>query len=152
MVELRGDKPATHNATQEAPENPLFNDYLTLTRAGEVGADGKPIFVTPPTKPMPESVLAKEIGAHLKEDGDARSIMPSTQYLLSTFTDADDIENSLDWLKDKLDKQLEKTPWSVDFKYDRDNDFLEVTTTNKEDPTKNLIVGEPREHAREDLF
>ena len=151
MVELRGDKPVNQTATQEAPDNALFQDYLTLARAGEVGADGKAIFVTPPSKPMPEAVLAKEIGDQLKQNGDPKFIMPSTQYLLSEFTEADDVENSLDWLKDKLDKQLEKTPWSVDFKYDRDNDILQVTTTNKDDPTKNLIVGEPREHAR-DVF
>jgi len=148
MVELKGDKPATPSVAQEVPDNALFQDYLKLTRAGEVGSDGKAIFVTPPSKPMPEAVLAKEIGQQLKENGDAKSIMPSTQYLLSTLSEADEIENSLDWLQDKLDKQLEKTPWSVNFKYDRENDNLEMTATNKDDPSKNLTVSEPREHAR----
>lgn len=148
MVELKGDKPAPLSAAQEVPDNALFQDYLKLIRAGEVNAQGDPIFVTPPSKPMPEAVLAKEIGQQLKENGDAKSIMPSTQYLLSTLTEADEIENSLDWLQDKLDKQLEKTPWSVNFKYDRENDSLEMTATNKDDPSKNLTVNEPREHAR----
>jgi len=110
MMEFHGDNPVQHNMPAVGGQDALFHDYLKLARAGEVGPDGKPIFVTPPEKPMPEAVLAKELGKQLKDTNDPSRILPETQKLLAPMTNSDDIENSLDWLQDKMDKQLENGP------------------------------------------
>ena len=145
MMEFHGDNPVQQNMPPHLSggHESLFHDYLKLARAGEVGPDGKPIFVTPPEKPMPEAVLAKELGKQLKANDDPSQVLPLTKKLLAPMTNADDIENSLDWLQDKTDKQLKDSPWSVNFKYYREYDRLEVTVTNQDKPAQGGTVSEP---------
>jgi len=146
MMEFHGDNPVQHNVHTVNDQDSLFHEYLKLARAGEVGPDGKPIFVDPPYKPMPEAELAKQLAHQLKDANDPSQILPLTQKLLAPMTNSDEIENSLDWLQDKLDKRLDGSPWAAHFKYYPENDRLEVTTTNKIDPSKSSTVSEPRQH------